>query len=356
MIMTYDEWMKLTRQGIVHPRSKELRQLDLALKNYTEKRSQYAFEALCASADFWKDSKDDPYTSIRNSNGAVTKLFKALEERNKTDKAGARAQQKAEHNIGRMNRPAGFLDQIRQGGGKAPSKLPGDLVATLQKAGVPAIVTDSSSDNVHYEGFLGQNLDRAKTGWADALRAAEKVARAMRVVQMGMATGAGVGSPEGKRYATWFGAANRDQINEMALKAEAMLEAMRTRPVTFVLRENMIGHIVNGRDPLGPMTDDPMGPGTYGFVWKTGANHAGAGMRIVCCDRFITKPCVYEGPAATIYHELTHKVLGTSDTSIAGVTTYGIADCKALAKKDPASARNVADCWSYYAISFLKAL
>jgi hypothetical protein len=354
MIMSYDDWMRLTKQGIVHPRSKELRQLDLALKNYGQKRSNEAFEALYAAAVFWQSSKDDPYASIRNSNGAVSKLFKQLADQEKNNAAGKIGLQTAQNDIARMNRPGNFLEEVR--GGKAKLDK-GELTAKFKKAGVPPIVQDPSSDNVHYEGFQGGNLIRAKTGWADALRAAEKVARAMRVVQMGMITGAGAGSPEGKRYATWFGAANRAEMDQMAIKAETMLEAMRTRPITFVLRENMVGHIVDGDDPLGPMTDDPMGTGTYGFVWKTGSgDHSGSGMRIVCCDRFLTKPCIYEGPAATIYHELTHKVLNTSDRSLAGVTTYGIQDCKALAKSDPASARNVADCWSYYAISFLKAL
>ena len=351
-IMNYEEWKRLTKQGALHPRSKELRQVDLALKNWGEKRDPDAFDALYAAAAAWAASKDDPYKSIRNSNGAVDKLFAALIEQKDNNKLGRQAQQTAVNNIARMNRPGGFLEEIRAGAGKMSR---GELTGKFSKAGLAVVEQDGKHANVFYEGFSGGNLARAKQGWADALRCAEKAVLGMRVAAMGMASGMGGNSPEVRRYTTWFGTANRIDMTDMVRKAEAVLEAMRARTVTLVLRENQVLHLVNGNDPLDTMTDRDFST-TYGYVWGSGSAHAGSGMRVVCCNTFLTEPCQYEGPAGTIYHEITHKVLGTSDQSLAGVTTYGIRDCKALAKSDPASARNIADCWCYYAISFLKAI
>ncbi len=75
--------------------------------------------------------------------------------------------------------------------------------------------------------------------------------------------------------------------------------------------------------------------------------HVGSGMRLyvgrdlVALDR--------RNKARVIYHELTHKVLGTEDFR------YGEADCVEYAKVDSDGACQNADSWSFFAASFLRA-
>ncbi|WP_293002741.1 M35 family metallo-endopeptidase [Nevskia sp.] len=350
-IMSYDEWMRRTRRGLTKPRSDELRRVDTALKAYSTSRGDPGtLEALSAAVAAWQQSKDDLFKSVRNTDGAVTELVDGIIAALDQDKAGRQAQVKAVNNIARMNRPAGFLDEVRGG---AKRLADGDLDGKFARAGLATIVKDATYSNVSYEGFSDTELVKARKGWENAFIGAKKATMGMRAVQMGLATGGGQSTPERTRYTRWFGAANAQVVADMAQKASLMEMAMRTRPITFVHRPSVTLHYVNGNDPLGPTQDEVIGPGVYGYVWSAG-NHTGNGMRIVCNAEFLGDPCPYEGAAATVYHELTHKVLGTSDKSLAGVTTYGIGDCTALARTDPASARNVADCWSYYAISFLK--
>lgn len=350
-LMSYEQWMKRTKRGLTKPRSAELRRVDIALKAYSSSRGDPGtLAALSAAVAAWQQSKDDLFQSVRNSDGAVTELVDGIIALQKNDKTAKKAQEKAENNIGRMNRPAGFLAEVRGGAKRLED---GDLDGKFSKAGLATIVKDAAHSNISYEGFSDTELVKARKGWADALNGAKRAASAMRAVQAGMATGMGSGSPELARYTRWFGAASKAVIGEMADKASLMDMAMRTRPITFVHRPSITIHYVNGADPLGPTTDQDIGPGVYGYVWSSG-NHTGNGMRIVCNAMFLGDACPLEGAAATVYHEITHKVLGTKDQSSAGVTTYGIRACTALAKSDPASARNVADCWSYYAISFLK--
>ena len=346
-IMSHDSWMRRTRRGITKPRSDELRVVDSALEAFTKAPDSRTLGALKLAMDRWTASKDDPLKSVRNSDGAVADLMKQIAEE---DKATA-AHGKSVQNIQRMNRPAGLLSDIRGGAAKlAAGQLGADYSAMLL-----ALEKDPTYPNVAYEGFTGEKLKKAKTGYADAMEAAQKVTVALRAVQGGLATGRGAGSPEYKRYETWFGTPTRAALGDMSSKADLMLMAMKTRPITFVLREQITNHIIDNVDPLGPTYDDVVGPGVYGYVWSAG-NHTGSGMRVVINQRFLTKPDRYLGPAATIYHELTHKVLGTSDKDSAGAFVYGVDNCKALAEDKPEDARKVADCWSYYAVSFLTAI
>ncbi|RST50645.1 M35 family metallo-endopeptidase [Variovorax sp. MHTC-1] len=346
-VMSYDTWMRRTRRGLTKPRSSELRVVDAALKSFTERPDSQTLGALKLAVKNWTDSKDEPLRSIRNSDGAVADLLRQLGEE---DKASAQ-HQTAKSSIQRMNRPAGLLGEIAGGAGKlAAGQLGADYSGMLLK-----LETDPNFDNVRYEGFAGEKLQKARLGYADAMLGAQKATMGMRAALMGVATGRGAGSPELERYTTWFGTASRAAMEDMLQKAETMLLAMKTRPVTFVLRETITNHYINGVDPLGPTVDDVVGPGVYGYVWNAG-NHTGSGMRVVINQRFLTKPDRYEGPAATIYHELTHKVLGTTDKDSAGALVYGIPGCRALARTNPGDARQLADCWSYYAISFLKTI
>ena len=142
-----------------------------------------------------------------------------------------------------------------------------------------------------------------------------------------------------------------DGMRQPTLRIDALDLALRTRPITFVRRKSYEIHYIDKQvDPLGATVDETNSNGTYGYVWSAG-NHTGGGVRVILYQKPFDEPCPYEGIAQTMIHELSHKFLGTDDEPVGGgPDVYGVAACKALAKKDPKSARNLADCWGYYYI------
>lgn len=56
--------------------------------------------------------------------------------------------------------------------------------------------------------------------------------------------------------------------------------------------------------------------------------------------------------ASTIFHELTHKVLYTTDFSREGLPVYGRSACIRLASSDPRYAIVNAECWTYFVFDF----
>ena len=156
-----------------------------------------------------------------------------------------------------------------------------------------------------------------------------------------------------KPLAIWFGAADRVALTSKLRKMSAVI-ADSNRTVTFVNRtggslgvahtsiyekkllppdkkENLDGvvayaHPVDRRDEPGP---------------KKTVSHVGSGMRIYLNDVFFTLEERLR--AATIYHEMTHKVLATNDHA------YDDADCQNLATSDPAKAIDNADNFALYA-------
>lgn len=85
-------------------------------------------------------------------------------------------------------------------------------------------------------------------------------------------------------------------------------------------------------------------PGT-GAPRKPGEYHVGSGMRIVLGKAFVSFTNKYER-AGVIYHELTHKVLGTNDH------TYDINVCKKLAKTNTAKAMKNANNYYFFIKEF----
>lgn len=104
----------------------------------------------------------------------------------------------------------------------------------------------------------------------------------------------------------------------------------------------------------------PMGAGDYAYVKcladqnsdSKAVAHAGSGMRIYLGERGFHPSKGLKDRSMTVYHELTHKVLGTVDYNAARQLVYGVAGCRALARSDPAQALKHADCWCYFAASF----
>ncbi|MCK5820076.1 MAG: hypothetical protein KAH18_12755 [Psychromonas sp.] len=76
--------------------------------------------------------------------------------------------------------------------------------------------------------------------------------------------------------------------------------------------------------------------------------HIGSGINIYITD--ITRVYWHSIESIThfIYHELTHKILKTSDLDRKGSDVYGIEACKELARNDSAQALKNADSWSYF--------
>ncbi|MCC4633305.1 MULTISPECIES: M35 family metallo-endopeptidase [Xanthomonas] len=160
---------------------------------------------------------------------------------------------------------------------------------------------------------------------------------------------------DGTPIAAWFGAADRNQVLlKLRMMSNVIGDAGRT--VTFVNRTggqlgvtytdvytkslNPVGHGI----PLA-------GSGIVAYVFpvdrrygeigpQSTVSHVGSGMRIYINDVFFDIDPVMQ--SATIYHEITHKVLATNDHC------YGAASCRLLATQNPGNAIDNADNFALY--------
>jgi hypothetical protein len=113
----------------------------------------------------------------------------------------------------------------------------------------------------------------------------------------------------------------------------------RERKVTFVdgsashvqikVNPNNLEEYPKSRTPM--TTEEMAGAGAWvhtlpGGASRHGAYHAGSGIRIVLGPAW-SQVATLRSRAATIYHELTHKILGTNDHR------YGEFACKCLPKE-----------------------
>jgi hypothetical protein len=156
----------------------------------------------------------------------------------------------------------------------------------------------------------------------------------------------------------WFGAgADTDGglIANLRLMQTILDDSMRT--VTFVERSGGSLQVSYNPDNIAqpPVLMPPGSPaaglaGTAAYAFPTDARgqsetkfHVGSGMRIYIGPTFGTRN--QHEDAQTVYHEMTHKVLGTNDHA------YDPNPCRALARTDPASARKNADNYAYFVTS-----
>ena len=98
------------------------------------------------------------------------------------------------------------------------------------------------------------------------------------------------------------------------------------------------------------MIEDGSTSDVYGYVWVPEGGHVGSGYRVILGNWFLGDPDPIEGAAQTVYHELTHKVLGTRDH------VYGKIKCRGLAAAQQQKAITNADNYGFYAVSFIKAI
>lgn len=132
----------------------------------------------------------------------------------------------------------------------------------------------------------------------------------------------------------------------------------RERKVTFVdgsashvqikVNPNNLEEYPKSRTPM--TTEEMAGAGAWvhtlpGGASRHGAYHAGSGIRIVLGPAW-SQVATLRSRAATIYHELTHKILGTNDHR------YGEFACKCLPKE---MARRNADNYCLFIEEYMQA-
>lgn len=104
-IMSYDEWMRRTKLGVMKPRSKSLKVLDSALKAFKDNGASSVYlEALIAAFNAWALGKDAGFeNSERNKGGAITDLMNQIIEFQRRNQPGGHL------------RPPSLLKDIREG-------------------------------------------------------------------------------------------------------------------------------------------------------------------------------------------------------------------------------------------------
>lgn len=160
---------------------------------------------------------------------------------------------------------------------------------------------------------------------------------------------------QGAPIAAWFGAADRNQV---FLKLRMMQNVIQdgSRTVTFVNRTGKkigVTHTDVYTKHLNPVGQETplQGSGIVAYAFPVDrrygdpgphstVSHVGSGMRIYLNDVFFTLDPVLQ--AATIYHEMTHKVLATNDHC------YDPVACRMLAARNPAQALDNADNFAHY--------
>jgi hypothetical protein len=345
-IMSHDLWMRRTRRGPTKPRSAELRAVDYALLNYTNAPSSATLDLLAAAVEMWASSKDDPERSIRNSDGAVTELIGAIR---------SQRQVRSTPVMSPANKSAAASTAA------TPMKMPmPDQASTTSPNAAQikealGIFKHPARSNVTWEGFSRDKIDALCNAYEKALEAAAMAAEGLRVVaagRLGVAT---------NMYVKWFGAVDPAAMPQMVHSASLIVVAMKTRPITFVLRHHTLR--LDYEDPSAAPTRGTVGLG-YAYAGAGDPSkgilphHTGSGMRVYLGPTVQERVLDDHYSTHTIYHELTHKVINTSDMGEAPsgkiVDVYGAKKCTNLATRRPEHARQLADCWSFYAMSFLR--
>ena len=321
-IMKYDEWMKRTRV-LTKPRSKGLRVLDACIREYSASPGNRALiDALYDASWVWADTKQDAYKSIRNKDGAVADLFESIDEFRAKNMPAA-------HLV-----PTGHLAEIRGTAGLKKADRPKVQINVT----IPIGVKDTSKGTAIYEGFDSQQLIKAKRAWAEAYRCADLAVRG--------ASSINTNPKEYERFVRWFGLPETPGTYQTVCQGlKKMAAAFKTNQVTMVLREDIQTHIVNGDAPFDEMEEGFKGSDVYGYVYH---HLAGSGYRVILGKWFLGDPDPIEGATQTIYHELNHKVLRTTDHK------YGKIQSRGLATALQQQALTNADNWAFYAISFIK--
>ncbi len=184
----------------------------------------------------------------------------------------------------------------------------------------------------------------------------------------------GIGSPRFNSLCNyWFGSFDPAKIAANVRKMDVVIRSSDIT-VTFVSRQNKDLNVVYGGINVPPGTVDPTNKSslnvggmtvrvgkpvdtsltsTYAFVFPAQgggstrtSHHVGSGMRLYLANVYFALPKGDEGRPHTIYHELTHKTLGTEDHM------YDGHPCHKMSKTDPDKAGTNADNYAWFAITY----
>ena len=160
---------------------------------------------------------------------------------------------------------------------------------------------------------------------------------------------------ERARLEEWFGSSPPLQVAERVRKMDSFIRSA-AKTVTFVDRRHEVERMINYKGPGVKATYGrtiPMTECDYAYVKNlpdyadTGEAHVGSGLRMYLGERFFHASKKTVDRAATVYHELAHKILAIPDVK------YGPQDCRQLARARPVDAMRNADNWCYYVSSFI---
>jgi hypothetical protein len=184
--------------------------------------------------------------------------------------------------------------------------------------------------------------------------AAEKTAAMSALAVTGVSAALRI-DKEGDRIIEWFGSSIPLKVAEGVRKMDAFLQD-GGRTVTFVDRRHKSEKEIIYRGP-GVQAQYgrtiPMTECDYAYVKNlpdyqtTGEAHVGSGMRLYLGERFFNPTKTTVDRAATIYHEIAHKILAIPDI------VYKAGPCRNLARTRPQDALRNADSWCLYASSFI---
>ena len=177
---------------------------------------------------------------------------------------------------------------------------------------------------VKYDGFT----DPEKIYMMEAFKVMQRGSAAARKALLGGDLAA---------YQKWFdGTGKNAHLMKVATVVNEVDQALSTRPITFAKLD---------RPGLNVKTK-----GLCGYVWlvRDGKQliHAGSGMRIMVVWATHAKADL-DYLAQTMYHELTHKIGGTTDTN------YSEATCQSYAKTQPAMAVKNAENFNLFLREYL---
>lgn len=128
-----------------------------------------------------------------------------------------------------------------------------------------------------------------------------------------------LGGTPGPRYKTWFGVVDSGRLRTVRGTFKTIRQSMESKTYTYDL------------------TGKGCQPSWYAYTYKGSST-------VWFCKQFWSAPANgTNSRAGTVVHELSHAAAGTSDHA------YGTANCKKLAKSDPAKAVDNADSYEYYA-------
>jgi len=179
--------------------------------------------------------------------------------------------------------------------------------------------------------------------------ACSETSRVSRLALQGV-TGPRLDSVVSARIMEWFGDYVFRDVVEGVKKMDAFIQG--GGKVTFVDRRRKREVLIS--DPRNPTLDKivPMTGCDYAYVKNlpgfktTGLAHVGSGMRVYLGERFFHQSKATIDRTATIYHELSHKVLALSDI------VYSPGPCRLLASSNSKQAVKNPDNWCYFATSF----